>query len=171
MSGLKQINISYNKIQDRLLLQVTNLDDEDIRLWLTYHFTSKVLEALNRILSRKDRAKMDERTAQQVLQADKALASEQSATRTSFQNPSEKLPLGESGGLITAVNIKPSKNGLDIQFGLEDGQSVSFSLPREVVLTVVDSIEKKAHEAEWLFKSNRQGVSPIPAGSMSSVRH
>lgn len=168
MSGLKQINISYHKIQDRLLLQITNLDDEEIRLWMTYHFTSKILGALNQILSRNDRAKMDDHTARQVLQADKAIASEKAASRTEFKSQTENLPLGESGGLIIAVNIKPAGKGYDIQFGLEDGQSVSINLPRELVLTVVDSIEKKAAEAEWIFKGS---MAPLPAGTISMARH
>lgn len=168
MSGLKQINISYNKIQDRLLLQITNLEEEEIRLWLTYHFTSKILDAMNTILSRSNQGKMDERTARQVLQADKALASEQSATRTTFKSSASNLPLGKTGGLIVSVNIKPSGNNFDIQFGIEDGQSVSINLPRELMLSVVDSIEKKAAEAEWVFKDS---LVPIASEQLSMARH
>lgn len=168
MSGLKQINISYNKVEDRLLLQITNLDDEEIRLWLTYHFTSKILEALNASLTRKDIPKMGVQTARQVLQADKAVASEKAVTHTNFRSKSETLPFGKDGKLVTSINVTPGTDFYSLTFGGVDKQSVTIKLPREILLTVIDSIEKKASEAEWLFKNN---PTPLPTASLSMSRH
>lgn len=170
MSGLKQINISYNKVEDRLLLQITNLEDEEIRLWLTYHFTSKILEALNHNLSKRNAARFGEETARQVLQADKAVAAEKAVTHTAFQEAqSDHFPLGVSGMLVTSINIKPEKESYSITFGDADDRTVTIKLPKELLLTVLDSIEKKAAEAEWFFKSG--ATTQLPTTQVSLTHH
>lgn len=45
--GIQQLNLSYDKVQDRLLLRVGLSDDTEIALWFTYYFSRGLWAALN----------------------------------------------------------------------------------------------------------------------------
>lgn len=168
MSGLKQINISYSKVEDRLLMEIRTLNDEEIGLWLTYHFTSKILEALNTSLSRKNTARFGEATARQVLQADKAVAAEQAVSHIS--TPVTKTPPKQTtpAKLVTSIAIKPLKDEYSITLGDVNEDTVTINLPKPILLSVIDSLEKKAAEAEWMFPST---IAPLAAENISMVKH
>jgi hypothetical protein len=38
-AGIQQLNLSYDKVQDRLLFRVGMSDNTELALWLTYRFS------------------------------------------------------------------------------------------------------------------------------------
>ena len=156
MSGpLKQLNITFSPVEDRLLLRMTTGTGDSLsefRIWLTRRFVKVLWKTLERILevtaSKDTRVAPDSRNAVMQFQQEAALA--RADFSTPYGSQGAATPLGEEPLLPSKVQVRKGPQGkpvlcLQTQAGKGVNMAVSPQLVHSLRKLLVDAVKK----VEW----------------------
>jgi hypothetical protein len=169
--GIQQLNLGYDKEQDRLLFRVGLSDNTELALWFTYRFSRDLWVALNteaHVPVAETFANEDVSNAvQQFQQEAKAIEALQKMDFATEYTPREAL---RSGGVLLALNFTLSDDAKHLNIACFEALAVNFNLTPDLVLAICNMLQLAAKEAGWEL------TTPVPAfvmdaSSASKVLH
>lgn len=169
--GIQQLNLSYDKVQDRLMFRVGLSDNTEVALWFTYRFSRELWAALN------DEAHLPVSEAfkhaevsgavqqfKQEVEATEALA------KMDFETEYQARDSLHNDGvmLATGFNLADDAKHLDIE--CLEGLAVNVNLTPELVLAICSMLQLAAKEAGWDMKVVVPAI-VMDESSVSKVLH
>lgn len=152
MSQLKQIQIAYSPVEDRLLLRINTADREEFRFWITRRYLKVLWQAIGAILAQNPQVRTQAGTAakQTVLsfQHEKAISEADFSRR--FEEGAQALPLGTAPVLLTRVQTRRTPEGNNV-VGMhpEAAQGVELVVNEGVLHGLSRLIADAAGKADW----------------------
>lgn len=152
MSNLEQLKLTYDPVQDRLILIFFTRDFSEFRFWLTRRMTKKLWELFKQI-----QANMIKSVEEQKFEAEKA---EKNVQREAVQQEASKYgmqltrnPLGNDPVLLMQVQVGTNEQG-QMQCRLESnvGTHIDFNFDVSFVMLILQLIEKAIPYTEWDLK-------------------
>src|SRR5699024_4071528 len=144
-SSLKQMKISYEPREDRLLLKVSSSANHEFRVWLTRRFSALLLRVLREQLDKQGgsaEVASREQTRQQLKQGafDQAYA----------LGPQPSFPPGESGILAFRIQCSESPDGvLKPQLLPAEGRGVNLALDASMLYMLHSLLEQAVNSTDW----------------------
>ena len=158
---LRQINVSYVDLEDRLLLRVSTSDDQEYRLWCTRRFTRLLLDRFEDLFQREVAATVavTPPARRDVAQMQHSLAVSEESFSKPYQAQPTGFPLGKKGLLVTTLRYKKSDQG-GLQFQLTDGgdKGMALVLSESLQHQFYELFGRAAQKAKWFVATT--GSSP-----------
>lgn len=143
---LQQINITYDRVQDRLLLRASADAGTEYRVWLTRRYSELLLNLLLDLLD-KAGGLQDAASHPDTLQQFHHGALDQQ-----YESPAltpSQLPLGD-GVLATRINYRTDADGRwNLQLLPEQGQGLNLDLNRTLLYLLYTVLEHGVAQTEW----------------------
>lgn len=151
---IHKLEVSFDPIEDRLILKFHTEDLSEYRLWLTRRFVKLLWEALQKLLTEEDKP-----PAQQAIEAqkiEKAYKQEQSMKQSQFVQKYaskveiSKTPLGPSPILVTKIQIKQPKAGTPVLcLHPENGQGFEISAHSMIIHALCKLLSEAIRKTDW----------------------
>jgi hypothetical protein len=149
---LRQMNVSYVDHEDRLLLRISNSEDQEHRLWCTRRFTRLLLDQFEQEFQNEvvAAAPVPPEARKDVAQ----MQHSQAVKEESFQKPYEaeptEYPLGEDGLLVTTLKYGKNDKGV-MSMSLSDGKdkSMTVKLNSSLQHQFYELLRRAAEKANW----------------------
>jgi hypothetical protein len=155
MSGLRQMNITYDPIEDRLLLRITagepgNLDE--YRIWLTRRFVQIIWKILDQTIASEPVTdpRVPQESAGALREFKQAAALAEADFSTPFAAEPSRTPLGPNPLLVAKVQIRQQPGGHHLLI-LEtaQGQFVNLALNIGLVHSFRKLLADQTTTAQW----------------------
>lgn len=154
MSGaLQQLNITYNPVEDRLLLRASAGSAGEFRIWLTRRYSTLLAQVLADMIE-KEGGMRELASSRDTINQLKGGAFEQE-----YHSPSDpadieatntSLPLGADGILGYRINANRKPNGvLNLQLLPEHGPGLNFDLNRTILFMFYNLLEQGLAGSQW----------------------
>lgn len=147
---IQQLNLSYDKVQDRLLFRVGLSDDTEIALWLTYSFSRSLWTALNK------GAHLPEAKAYTMAgsgEAVNAFRQEFEATEAlkemDFETEYAPREVLRNDGVMLAVSFELSEDFKRLDVTCFEGLVVNINLNDDLTLAICNMLQMACREAGW----------------------
>ena len=154
--SIHQIQVRYEPVHDRLLLQVLTMDRKLLPIWLTRRLTSRLMPHLRRTVSAVAAAGASPNAmvlpdAQDMMaQASRERALKAADLKTPFDAGQAQQPLGPEPLLPVAIDVAtPGGVGLALTFRDAARQSVEVKLGQDHALVMIELIESAIAQSEW----------------------
>lgn len=148
--GIQQLNLSYDKVQDRLLFRVGLSDNTELALWFTYRFSRDLWVALNteaHLPVAESFASKDVSDAvQQFKQEVKAIETLREMDFATEYAPREAL---RPDGALLALNFTLSDDAKHLDITCYEALAFNINLTPELVLATCNMLQLAAKEAGW----------------------
>jgi len=156
---IKQINLSYQQDQDRLLLRVGLDNDTELVLWLTYRVAKSIWALLNGgvTLAVQKSQHVTEVPEVAVAQFHEEVKVTDTLKKldfsTEYQPPKEML--NKTVMLATKVSVpdnhKPPKA---LEISCLEGMTIRLNLNQEITLAICNMLQLTSKEADWDIGGN-----------------
>lgn len=154
--SIHQIQVRYEPVHDRLLLQMLTVDRQLLPIWLTRRLTSRLMPHLRRTVSAVAAAGASPNAmvlpdAQDMMaQASRERALKSADLKTPFDADQARQPLGPEPLLPVAIDVAaPGGVGVALTFRDSARQSVEVKLGQDHALVMVELIEAAIAQSEW----------------------
>jgi len=154
MSGLRQMHINFDPIEDRLLLRITagepgNLDE--YRIWLTRRFVQIIWKLLDQSITaetmRETMVPQESAGALQEFRQEAALA--EADFDTPFAGAPNRTPLGPNPLLVTKIQIRRQPGGHLLTLETAQGQIINLALNTGLVHSFRKLLADQTLKAQW----------------------
>ncbi len=149
---LHQLTLTYDPVQDRMLLRIGTADGTEYQLWLTRRFVKVLWGALMQTLDGNPELGKD--LLPDVRDAVKAMDHQEAVQSSDFtqSHAKDNVNLTSNTGplLITGGQVKPV-DGENTVLALKtaDNMSVQFGLNKQLLHALCHMMITSAHKAEW----------------------
>lgn len=154
--NIRQLQVSHDGMQDRLLLRIATQANEEIRVWFTRRFLRELWPGLARMLG-----------AQPVPQAAPAAGeAPQASFDQPFHNENPTFPLGANPLLASEATLDAGADGL-IRMVLREGRERSFNLNLngEMLQALCAMLRATGGQAKWDLALDYAATEPALPGS------
>jgi len=170
-AGIQQLNLSYDKVQDRLLFRVGLSDNTEVALWFTYRFSRELWTVLNGeahlpVPESFANEEVSDAVQQFQQEAEAAEALEQLDFVTEYA-PREAL---RNDGVLLALSFKLSDDAKHLDISCLEEVAVNINLTPELVLATCNMLQLAAKEAGWVLSTTIPAI-VIDESSVSKVLH
>lgn len=169
--GIQQLNLSYDKVQDRLLFRVGLSDNTEVALWFTYRISRALWAALNQEahLPLAEAFKTTEvngavKQFQQEAEATEALA------KMDFQTEYQARETLRNDRVMLAVGFTLSDDAKHLDIECLEGLAVNINLTPELILAICSMLQLASKEAGWDMKLAVPAI-VMDESSISKVLH
>ena len=153
MAAIKQIQVAYDAVQDRLLARLNTDSGQEFRLWLTRRALQALWQPLRETLARQPAAAaLSSAAAQEALLS---FRHEQAVAQADFgarfeSRPRVEFPLGKEPMLAARIVVKPgAKGGLALSFLPPQGQGITLQLGEQLSHGLVRLLLEGHDKADW----------------------
>ena len=157
---IQQLSIAYLETQDRVLVRIATDAEGEIRLWLTFRLTGRLLPGLRQTAadieaSRTPMATHDDHSKQMLADFRRAQSVQEADFSTPFRQDAKAFPLGSSPLLVTQVQVGRRTDGhvrLGFIEGTEEGRTprqFSITLDPGLLHSVIHLLEAAVRKAQW----------------------
>ncbi len=165
---LRQIQVSYVAVEDRLLVRFSTTDHKEFSLWFTRRLVSLMWPPLIEILAKtaNPAAAMQTPAARQASLAFEHQSVTQQADYTqAYAQQAAHWPLGKEPMLVVTTEIQSQKSGrFNFRFHPREGKALNMSLPRHTIHSLCKLIIDATEKGEWgMHLSMGAGNPPAPA--------
>ena len=169
---IRQLSVSYQLDQDRILVRVNTSVNEEVRMWLTRHMMLRLWPMINRVvidhLAIPADAKTDgyvdlnaigPGTRKMLADMRRQEAVEKADFSTPYQGEVAARPLGETPLLVTEVNLTPKTNG-QLQMNFKEllrepasNRGFQLDMPADLVFGVIQLLHLALQQSQWQLAS------------------
>ncbi len=173
MAAPSQIQIRYIQEEDRILMRMNTVADEEFRFWLTRRFLLRLWPVLQEALMSSPAVKQHSDLSSR--QAIMAFEHERAQSKAEFNNPfreSDNLPLGKSPLLVVKAGFRHLDNG-SLKLALKDTaeKGVDLNLTHELLHLLCKLLDDAAQQSEWKMSSLLPNIaatqSPVAAHQLN----
>lgn len=156
---IRQLNVSHDPRQDRLLLRLNTATAEEFRFWVTRRLSLRLLPALEQTSSRLESSghwiMAPDPQSRQILNE---LKRDEFLNKADFQTPyaeeHQHLPLGEEPMLVTDVHFQQQGPGLLLTLQDKGGatataRSCHMQLEASLLHGLIHLLRQAMDRAEW----------------------
>ncbi len=154
MSGLRQMNISFEPAEDRLLLRITagepgNLDE--YRIWLTRRLTQIIWKILDQAIASEPVTdpRVPQESAGALREFKQAAALAEADFATPFAAESARTPLGPAPLLVTKIQIRQQPGGHLLILETAQGRFVNLALNTGLIHSFRKLLADQSLKAQW----------------------
>ena len=158
--SVQQINLSYDRHQDRLLLKAAINQAQEVRVWLTYRVVREMFAVLNQeahlpaLLA--DISSPAEATRQFAQEVEAVQGLDALDFDTAYQ---QRTAASEQILLATEARFISINDQLHhMQLACEGGATVNMGLNKEVVLAISRMLQVASKDAGWLLSTQKEPV-------------
>ncbi len=165
MSTLGQFDVGYRQQEDRILLRITNTDNEEFRFWLTRRVCAALLTDFKTrtsayrisavgsgsVAAAQGGAPGSKYETLLRAQLEQEAAVAQQNFKTTFKS-GENFPLGKEGILVEKINLKPNAQGQDthsLSFADAQGKGITLGVSIELFNSIFEVIERVVKVTNW----------------------
>lgn len=149
-AGIQQLNLSYDKVQDRLLFRVGLSDNTELALWFTYSFARELWMALNAEAHLPEAKRyMHTEVADDVEQFQQEMEATEALEDLDFETeyaPREEL---RNDGVMLAVSLTLSDDAKYLDITCLEGVVANIVLTHELLLATCNMLQLASKEAGW----------------------
>ena len=164
---IHQIQVKYDPLADRLLLQIRTRDEQLFPIWLTRRMVMRLWPHFRGMVSglavkRTAPAAMAVPEARDMLaEAARERALQSADFKTQFDTSSAKQPLGPEPVLPTAIDLRPAQ-GQAVVLAIRDaaGRSLELAFGEDLAHGLLKLVESALATSEW----GLGGPSPAAGG-------
>ncbi len=150
---MKQVNISYAPIEDRLLLRISTTDEAELRLWITRAVAIKMMPdllnaekqllvpAVQHIANPAVRGTVEQFYAEE--------ARNQNDFSSQFTAKASSFPLGEQPVLVSRLDITVHTEDASLAFTLVNNRLMTISFNIQILTGVNKLIRNVVDGANW----------------------
>ena len=161
MASLSQLDARYDQVEDRVLLRLTNSDQQEYRLWFTRRMTISMLTDFKgqtsayRISTPPNAEKTPAATTPEQTKVQAEFEQAASVAQSNFKDkfvPGKSFPLGESGIVVNRIDFKPNANGPDahaLRFLPKTGEGVTIGVSVKIFNSIFEILERTARNTDW----------------------
>ncbi len=149
---LRQLNVSYIEVEDRLFLKVSTSEDEEYRVWCTRRFTRVLMDRLEETFQTEmpSSAAVPEPARREVAR----MQHQQSVTEESFEQPYQAeptgYPLGEDGLLVTSLKYSQQEDKtVQLFLGDNKGVGITLNLNEHLKHQLYELFARATEKADW----------------------
>ncbi len=170
MSDRTQINLSYNPVEDRLLLRLSAPSPQGLveyRMWITRRFTRMMWLALDQVL--KDESEANPRVEPRGREMVRRFEEEAALSRADFSTPYEPenpvTPLGPEPMLVVKTHIKKLPDGQRVII-MQDARSrgVNLTVGPALIHSIRKLLSDTADKAGWDLNLDLYSKAPEAGG-------
>lgn len=151
-SGLHQIGLTYDPVQDRLVLRISSTDKSEWRLALTRRFVQLLWKALVGVLEKHPdiRADLMPKVKEAVLAMQHQAAVESADMGKAFADDNRDLTSNTGPQLVTAARVTPKGDShTELHFRTAAGTDLRFVIDKTRLHAFCHLLVKSAVGAEW----------------------
>ncbi len=149
-AGIQQLNLSYDKVQDRLLFRVGLSDDTELALWFTYSFSRELWAALNAEAHLPEAKRYtNEEVADDVEQFQQEMEASEALQQMDFETeyaPRENI---RNDGVMLATSLTLSEDAKHLDITCLEGVVANINLTHELLLATCNMLQLASKEAGW----------------------
>ncbi len=166
MSQLRQMQVTFVPVQDRLLFRINTATrpSQEFRFWFTRRYVKLLWNSLIKMLQKlqpievEPSAPAPQAAVQQAVQA-VSMAAEHKDTisKADFQTPYEEsqvFPLGDQPILAVKIAIKDGPNRQILCIHPEEGNGLEMALNKELLHSLCELLVTGSQKAEWNLDLN-----------------
>jgi hypothetical protein len=173
---IHQIQVKYDPVQDRLLMQVRTRDDQLFGLWLTRRMVMRMWPPVRQLMTaiavdRSAPGAMAVPEAREMLaQAARERALKSTDFKTQFNPAATKLPLGAEPMLPAAIDLRKAPRGA-IVLAIRDaqGRSLELQLGEDLANGWMKLIENALAQSDWGIEITPRAPESAPTEPPSRV--
>ncbi|MEE9331129.1 MAG: hypothetical protein V3U89_02755 [Methylophilaceae bacterium] len=175
-AGIQQLNLSYDKVQDRLLFRVGLSDDTELALWFTYRFARQLWAALNaeahlpEAHSQEAKRTQPEAIAETVEQFKQEVDATEALQEMDFETEYEPRQALRNDGMLLATSLVFSDDAKHLDITCLEGVVANLNLTHELLLAMCNMLQLAAKEAGWELTTASPSIM-VEALSVSKVLH
>lgn len=160
MGQLKQMQIVFVPVEDRLMFRVNTVNRQEFRFWMTRRYVNILWKAILDMLKKRQQAekppevvKKEAPLQPQMLSMEHEKAVEKADFKTEYQE-SSYLPLGESPVLLAKVAVKhvPKQPAPLLCMHPEKGEGIEIALNDQILHSMCRLLSDCAKQAKWELK-------------------
>jgi hypothetical protein len=167
--GLRQLSISYQPAEDRLLFRFSTRDRKEYRLALSRRFVLRGLWPTTDSLLRADpkiRGMADEEHKKAVLSFQHEGLVDKSAFGKDFHDEDLERPLGDEPILVTGLEAAVKKGGIYVlRFKFKDGGVATVQLDAKLLHNFCKLLANAVNGADWDAELNVGSAAALTAES------
>lgn len=161
---LHQIRIDYTPEEDRLLMQLSTSDEQEVRLWLTRRFV-KLLWPLMVKLAEEASPKIRTQADPEARRALLSMEHEEAMARADFSKPYDDsqrtMPLGTEPLLLARIQTAHDADGQPvIALHPAEGQGVTLTLDSVLVHSICRLLQAAVLKSDWDMELKLPGLAP-----------
>ncbi len=168
---IKKFSVTYVPIEDRLLLQLSLLDNADYSLWLTRSVVEKTLIALATKMEVPSVSRVNAVPTKSNLQ----VPSSQSKRAPHIMDDAAAAPpalaarsiLGAQPVLVTSLHITLGAKVSEVKMGLVTNQTLTMQLNGDMLAQLANLLLKVSAQINWTFSSTPHTYLSIEDGDIS----
>ena len=143
--NLKQLNILYIPIEDRLLFRVRSGSNTEFRIWFTRRFSDILMKFLTENMQKYGGAEAI------AFSNDTQQAIQQGALEKKYQEPQEpEYPFGENGFIAGQLKSATGKSGsIHIQILPKKGKGMNLKLDKNLLFMLHNLLVQGIDHAKW----------------------
>lgn len=165
---IRQLSVSYQLDQDRILVRVNTSVNEEVQMWLTRHMMQRLWPMINRVVidhlaipadaktdGYVDFNAMGPSTRQMLADLRRQEVVEKADFSTPYQGEVAARPLGETPLLVTEVNLTPKTNG-QLQMNFKEllrepasNRGFQLDMPADLVFGVIQLLHHALQQSQW----------------------
>jgi hypothetical protein len=149
---LRQMNVSYVDHEDRLMLRISNSEDEEYRIWCTRRFTRLVLDRFESEFQKEvvATAPVPQEARRDVAQMKHGQAIKEESFKQAYTAEPTEFPLGEGGVLATTLKYGINDKGV-MSLNISDGKkkAMSLNLNQNLQHQFYELLRRAAEKAKW----------------------
>lgn len=149
---LRQVNVTYVRSEDRLLLKVATADNKEYRAWCTRHFTGVLLEQLEKLFETEvdEHQVVPEETRKEVVRMKHGGEVSEASFKQPYEAEPESFPLGEEGVLLTTLRYNTLESGVvTMNLSNSEGKGLTLSLNHKLRHQVYELFRRASDRARW----------------------
>ncbi len=145
MGAAMQFRIGYSMQEDRVLLCIAAADGTEVKLWLTRRMTLRFCTVARKFATETAHGRSDT-VRRHVSAFERAAAAEQSDRQSQYRGGTPHPTYGEQPRLAVKASLTPKEGGeIALQFVVDGGTGISFSLDRSSFLAFWDLLDSIVH--------------------------
>lgn len=154
-SSLTQFNISFNPVEDRLLLRMATDSGESLvefRLWLTRRLVKLLLPILDKMLETDGQllTRVPEENRKTVLEFQQQAALSKADFSTPYSSEKKDTPLGMEPLLISRIQAGKDKNGRQVlSLKTPENKGINIGLNHHMIHSMKQLIVQGTEKAQW----------------------
>jgi len=150
VSALHQVNLQYDRLEDRALLRLSTVARAEFRFWLTRRFVRALWPALLGALEAQGPGPADPSARGAVLSFRHEAALGQGDFATPYQPDAIEFPLGEAPLLLGQASLKSGPDGRPILCLLPaGGRGIEVALGPVLLHSLCQLLRDVAEKADW----------------------
>lgn len=152
---IAQVNVTYQREEDRLLLKIRSTENEEFRLWLTRRFTQLLLRAIEKLLAGDPEPRQSAALERATREFEHDRITAAADRDTPYDESAESFPLGRDGVLGYGITVKPGNPPTLVLFPRE-GTGVSLPAQKQLLHNLHHLLQQSSGAAEWKLETALQ---------------